>query len=276
MIQPFREKIWFDDSILSCDRIEEGLLAAGYTVYEVVRVMDGHILFEQDHLRRLRVSARNAGFDLWLSDSQISHWLAKLVSENGSPDGNIELSVNYRNETCPHTRHIMAWYIPHVYPSSGDYETGVPTVFYFSERVNPGTKYRNMPLKEAARAMMDARQAYEVILVDKQGMITEGSRSNIFFIHENTICTAPVDKVLPGITRMKVVELAKHAGIEVVEKCIHYQEIEKQEAAFITGTSPKVLPIRQIENTNFDIAHPLLVHIIQLYDDCIRQYLSRP
>lgn len=275
MIQPFREKIWFDSGILSCDRIEEGLLAAGYTVYEVVRVINGKILFEAEHISRLRISARNAGFDLWLSDAQISEWLALLISENGSPDGNIELSANYRNDTCPHTRHIMAWYIPHSYPSAEDYQYGVPTVFYFSERVNPGTKYRNIPLKDAARAMMQARQAYEVVLVDKQGMVTEGSRSNIFFADKNTLFTAPVEKVLPGITRMKVVELARRAGIELIEKCIPYQGIDTMEAAFMTGTSPKVLPIRIMEETLFDTTHPLLLQTMQLYNDYIDEYLNR-
>lgn len=269
MIKPYREYIWFDNDIFACDQIDERLLSQGYTVYEVIRVINGRFIFLRDHLHRFRASARNSGFDLWMSDDEIEQKLYAMLDANGSPDGNIELSANYQPEACPNIRHIMAWYIPHAYPAPVQYEEGVEAIFYFSERISPNTKYRNVPLKDAARAMMESQGVYEVILVNKQGWVTEGSRSNVFFVKGNELYTAPQDMVLMGVTRHKVIHLARMNGIPVRQEKIYYESLGQFEAAFLTGTSPKVLPLRRIENSTFDVRNPLLQNLRQWYDDML-------
>lgn len=274
MITPFREYIWFDEEIFACDRVDERLLSQGYTVYEVIRVISGRLIFLHDHLHRFRASARNSGFDLWLSDEEITQKLYDMIKANGSPDGNIELTATYQPDACPHVRHIMAWYIPHSYPSVQQYQHGVDTLFYFSERVSPNTKYRNMPLKEAARAIMESKGVYEVILVNKQGWVTEGSRSNVFFVKGNELFTAPQNLVLMGVTRHKVIHLARIHGIPVKEEKIHYESLARFEAAFLTGTSPKVLPLRSIEQFTFNVDNAVMRSLMQWYDELLAREIS--
>ncbi|MGC8865456.1 MAG: aminotransferase class IV [Bacteroidales bacterium] len=274
MIKPFREYIWFDNDIFTCDQVDERLLSKGYTVYEVMRVINGRLIFLHDHLHRFRASARNSGFDLWLSEEEITSKLYAMIQANGAPDGNIELSANYQPEACPNIKHIMAWYIPHSYPEALQYEQGVNTIFYFSERISPNTKYRNVPLKEAAKAMMESQGAYEVILVNQQGYVTEGSRSNIFFVKETELYTAPQDMVLMGVTRHKVIHLARMNGIVVRQEKIHYETLGQFQAAFITGTSPKVLPVRKIEEYTFDVHNSLMRSIMQWYDELLAREIA--
>lgn len=274
MIKPYKEYIWFDNDIFACDQIDERLLSQGYTVYEVIRVINGRLIFLHDHLNRFRASARNSGFDLWLSEDEITSRLYAMIEANGSPDGNIELSANYQPEAWPNIRHIMAWYIPHSYPAPVQYEAGVDALFYFSERVSPNTKYRNVPLKEAARAIIESQGVYEVILVNKQGWVTEGSRSNVFFVKENELYTAPQDMVLMGVTRHKVLHLARMNGVIVRHEKIHYESLGQFDAAFLTGTSPKVLPLRRIEEYTFDVKNQLMRNMMQWYDELLTREIA--
>ena len=274
MIIPFQPFIWINSEVIQCDRVEEALLNEGRTVYEVVRVMNGKILFLEDHITRLEQSARLAGFELWQSLGQIRAALMQMCTANGFPEGNLEISANYRSDSCPVHRHLMAWYIPHSYPSPEQYQEGVDTLFYFSERVNPNAKYRNQPLKEAANAIINNRRIYEVVLVDRQGNITEGSRSNLFLIKNNALYTAPAAQVLLGITRMKILEIAGEYGIKLIEQPIPHAQLSTFESAFITGTSPKVLPVRTIENHTMIPQHPLTLSVMKHYDAMIAEYIA--
>ena len=81
---------------------------------------------------------------------------------------------------------------------------------------------------------------YEVLLVNRESKVTEGSRSNLFFIREGVVRTAPDSEVLPGITRQKVLELISEEGFRLDIRSLALEELPSAEAAFLTGTSPKV------------------------------------
>ncbi|HAL65108.1 MAG TPA: aminotransferase class IV, partial [Bacteroidales bacterium] len=93
MIIPYRKYIWMDDKIIEATQIDENIFFQGLTVYEVIRVIKGKLLFLEDHLKRLENSAFNAGFQLSLSQMEITRRLYEMLKANGSPDGNIELDV---------------------------------------------------------------------------------------------------------------------------------------------------------------------------------------
>lgn len=275
MIKPFLPQILFNDQVVECDYIDSNLVAYGSTIYEVIRVMDGKPLFLNLHLERLRASARNSGFDLWYSNGQLLGLVEKLIASCASATGNIEVLINYQADACPHVRNLLAYYIPHKYPEESDYQQGVKLVYYLSERANPTVKAKNLPLKEAAAIIMEKQQAYEVLLVDKQGKITEGSRSNVFFIQGERVFTAPMLKVLPGITRAVVLMLCHKLGIEVLEDAVHHEAIGNYKAAFLTGTSPGVLPIATIEDQGFDVHHPIIERIKNAYDEYVGIWLAQ-
>ncbi len=274
MIKPFSDKIIFNDAIIECDYIDDQLVDKGTTIYEVIRVINQVPLFIETHLERFRASARNSGFDLWYSDGQIIKLLSNLIQACNLPDGNIELLVNYQSDACPHIRNLLGYYIPHKYPDADAYAKGVKVVFYLSERARPEVKIRNMPLKEAAGIIMEKQQAYEVLLVDKQGNITEGSRSNVFFVKDDIVYTAPMKAVLPGVTRAAVLKLCKVNGIKIVETAVNYNAVSEYDAVFITGTSPKILPVSFIEDQSFDVNHPIVRKLMTELDQFIDGYIN--
>jgi len=88
----------------------------------------------------------------------------------------------------------------------------------------------------------------EILLVDDQGFVAEGPTTNVFWVDEGgTLRTPPEDNVLLGITRMAVIEIAKHEGIPFAESRIRAEELMEQPEVFLTGTTAGVWPVVSID-----------------------------
>jgi len=88
----------------------------------------------------------------------------------------------------------------------------------------------------------------EIVLVDHDGFLAEGPTTNLFLVdREGTLLTPPVDNVLPGITRLSVLELAKHHGIPVREAPVRPEALLEASEVFLTGTSAGVWPVESVD-----------------------------
>jgi len=234
-------------------------------IYEVLRVEHGVPLFLEDHLLRFYNSASLAGKTIPFNQEQVSLFVLKLIRGNQVLYGNILLSCK---------ENLKAFFIPHKYPDSKWYETGVPCGILKAERENPNAKVFQTPVRQKADEMMEKQDLYEVLLVDHLNRITEGSRSNVFFVKNDSLLTPPGNEVLLGITRQKTILLAKKAGIPVLEQDVPLADLSHFQAAFITGTSPKILPVSQIDNNKFDPQNSLVKSLQNKYDELIKNYVN--
>ena len=112
---------------------------------------------------------------------------------------------------------------------------------------------------------METHQVYEILLVDKEGYITEGSRSNVFFVQGQTLYTSPSAYVLPGTSRKRVFDICNEQGISLLEQRIALKEIGQFDAAFLTGTSPLILPLNCIDKTVYSTHNPLMRRLMEHY-----------
>jgi branched-chain amino acid aminotransferase len=152
---------------------------------------------------------------------------------------------------------------------------GVPLILYHAERLDPGVKTMNNRLRLSVSSELAGRNAYEALLVNRDGFITEGSRSNIFFVAENgAIRTAPDSMVLSGITRRYVTDIIRKEGIRLVYEAVKESDAGRFRSAFITGTSPMVLAVRSIEGLQFDVADPLIGRLREAYSLLVEQSMS--
>ena len=115
---------------------------------------------------------------------------------------------------------------------------------------------------EKINARISSKDAYEAILVNDAGFITEGSRSNIFMVIGSTVVTSRLENVLPGITRQFIIKVCKTLNIEFEEKNIHERDIETLTGLFISGTSPKVLPIKSVDDLLFNSSRNTIINLI--------------
>ena len=250
-----------------------GILAgSSRTIYEVIKVVSGIPLFLEKHMERLEASARLINYSVTNISNNILKSITELIKANDSPEKNIKIIVYNMENTVPD---FMAYFIRSSYPTPEQYETGVHGILLEEERSNPNAKVVNSGYKERVAAALAEAKAYEALLVNREGEITEGSRSNIFFVRNGKVLTAPKGNVLIGITRVYVFELCKNLGIEIIEEPISVSMLGEMDGVFMTGTSPKILPISTIGDMSFNSSkNPVIKALIKSYNDVVEKYIK--
>jgi branched-chain amino acid aminotransferase len=248
----------------------ENVIHSNQAVYEVIRILDGIPLFLEEHFARLVNSMQFQGWKLEMGFDEFRTKIYQLIKLNRRECGNIRFEYYlYGNKN--------SWafsFIPHSYPTAEDYLNGVSTDLLFDERKNPNAKVVQSEIRERSNQMITNQHLYEVLLVNRNGVITEGSRSNVFFIKDEIFYTAPYSMVLVGITRQKVIECLKHLKLSIVEDAISISQLDNFDAAFLTGTSPKVLPISSIGNLQFETQLLVLQKLMKSYGKLIDDYIK--
>ncbi len=243
------------------------------SIYEVVRVINGKILFLEQHLERLLKSAKILGFKINTSKERIVKHINVLVDKNNCKNINIKLIFT---DLDKEEQKLIIFCIKSYYPDKRMYEDGVSTIVYHSEREKPNAKVGNNKLRQKINNELKFKNAFEALLVNKEGLITEGSRSNMFFVKQDLLYTAPPKNVLLGVTRNIVVDICQNLNIKIKEICINENDIYSLDGAFMTGTSVNVLPIKSIEKCNLNSnCNSIISEIIKEYDNCINEYLIR-
>ena len=243
-------------------------------LYEIFRVEEGIPLFLEDHLNRLFAGAQKSGIQLNVSRKSIKEYIYNNLSIENASEGNVRLSF-YFNPENGNVRNFEGRFVPHNYPSKDQYRIGIRCSLLHSERIHPETKIANTELRKHADEIIQKQKVFEVLLVNHNGLIIEGSRSNVFFIQNNTLITASDNLVLPGIIRQKTIELCEELKIPLNIRCLHYaDELKQAEGAFITGTSPRILPINTINDLTLNPNHKLIQLLIEKLKEKISEYIK--
>lgn len=241
--------------------------------YEVIRVINGKPLFIEEHLERLVKSTQLAGVKC-MNPDDLKKGISILVKTIEAAEKNLKITF-YCNEKNHQEPELYAYFVESHYPSSIAYETGVKVELLPLKRENPNVKLENPLLRGSADKVICLSQTHEALLVNSEGFITEGSRSNFFAIFGTTIVTPPSNEVLEGITRKVVLKIINMKGFECSERLIHTSEIEEMDGAFITGTSSKVLPISKIGDHTFKTIPETTRKIMKLYDEEVDKNLLK-
>ena len=97
----------------------------------------------------------------------------------------------------------------------------------------------------------------EAILLDEHGYVCEGSGENVFVIRDGTIVTPPpTDGILDGINRRSIVQIARDAGVPIVERSIARAELYLADEVFLTGTAAELVPVREIDDHRVGSGEP--------------------
>ena len=270
MSECYRYLFLKNENLKSCDDFKDHVLLQGISLYEVIRIISGRAIFLEEHYKRLRHSAQKVNQNIWYSFEQIEECVRVLVDKNDTWNGNIKLVFNIQEQN----QNFYAYFVKHQYPSDFQYKNGVRTLVHPAVRPIPTAKVYNHSLRSKTNNLIQEAEIFEVLLMNTLGNITEGSRSNLFFIKENKLYTAPDHEVLNGIVRSKVIEIAAELNITLEKTSIGYDDLPKFDAAFITGTSPMILPICRINSLSYSVSHPLLEEISNAYQLKVKERLN--
>jgi len=239
--------------------------------YEVVRLIDGKLLFLKDHLDRLERSLTGSAISFPGKELIMDH-LGVLLKHNSLTRGNIRICLqSARGKGAD----LYCYFIPYVYPDPKMYKEGVVLKSYPHTRPNPGIKKWDDRFRRSVGQFIREQGIYEAVLLNPDQQITEGSRSNLFFIdRDHRLVTAPEHMILPGITRKYVFDIARTHGIRIIEEAVALASAGSYLSAFISGTSPKVLPVRQLDEYRFEVAHPVLQLLMKEFEVIMQKNLT--
>jgi D-alanine transaminase len=235
----------------------------GDAVYEVIRTYRGVPFELAAHLGRLDRSATALSLPHPYSRGQWAQWIQQGLSQAGYQEAKVYIQI---------TRGVAPR--DHAFPS-GTSPTVVMTIREFhplplhvrQEGVTAGTcddlrwgrcdiKSVNLLANVLAREKAKKAGAFEAILV-KDGVVTEGSVSNVMAVQSGTIITAPEGPlILSGVTRTVVLGLAKEEGIPVEERFLSVDSLYASEEVFLTGTTLEVLGVVRIDGKTIGSGRP--------------------
>jgi branched-chain amino acid aminotransferase len=249
---------------------DDSFLKNPHYIYEVFRVIDGVALFLEDHLDRLKKTCDLSEHCHGFSYDDIYGQVYEVIKANNFSFGNLKM-VLYSNDRK--NSHFLIYITEHQYPTPQQFEKGIPVALFKGIRNNPNAKVMDVKLRNATNMMKQEMEVYETLLVDDQGCITEGSRSNVFFIRHGKIITPPLQDVLPGITRKHIIEVCRSLSLPLTEEKVPARSIVVMEAVFISGTSRKVLPVNRIDDIEFDANHPVTRQIQNAFNHVVEKYI---
>ena len=225
--------------------------------YEVFTLENNSAIFFDEHYERLLKSAELKSLDTASipSKENLLAEVYKLVKANNFEKKNIRIDIGFVNHKL---KNYSLYFVKSIFPTKHQYKNGVNVGLCHGERKVPNAKIANTSIRELANKKISDNNLFEVLLVNPDNLVTEGSRSNIFFVKNKTIYTAKTEKVLNGITRQKVIEIAEKLKFKVLETDIKLEDISEFESAFLTSTSMIVLPISNIGEVSFVVENELM------------------
>lgn len=263
-----------DEEVTPIEEIEIFDDLVGKGVYEVIKVQKNVPMFLEDHLERFFKSIDALGYKCDLTLENIKNRVDFLIDKNPKGDRNLKLIFS---ETKDGTFKLLIFFIDTVFPDEKLYKEGIKTVTINLQREDPNIKIQRNWYKEKVGNFLKEKEAYEALLVDDEGFITEGSRSNIFYVIGDEIITTQGDKVLLGITREYVLKVIEKLGYKLVNKTLNIRDLKDIDGAIMTGTGVGVIPISTIDSYNINSTNNKIINLIlenynKIEDEYINNY----
>jgi D-alanine transaminase len=262
----------------ACVHIEDRGYQFADGVYEVVAVQAGRMVDEGWHLDRLERSLSELSMDMPMGRRALSHVLRETIRRNRVRNGIVYLQVtrgvSRRDHGFPggHVRPALVITARRMAPTAktwveqGVRVVSVPDIRWGRCDIKTVGLLPNVLAKQAARSA----GAYEAWQVDENGYVTEGSSTNAWIVDgDGTFITRPAENaILNGITRQRLIALARAAGFKVEERPFTLDEAKQAREAFLTSTTSYVLPIVEIDDTVIGNGRPgsRSLELRQLYE----------
>jgi D-alanine transaminase len=226
----------------------------GDGVYEVIPVFGGVPLRLNEHLGRLQRSMNRVGLQNPLTVPEWNEVFQTLLERNPGGDRSIYLQVT-RGVSPVRDLSIAEDIVPTVFVMVNvikpvDYDTlerGIEAITVDDFRWKAcDIKSISLIANVMVRLHANRSNVLDAIMV-RDGLVTEGTASNIFVVHDNVIATPPKSEcLLPGITRDLVIELARANGLGVEERDIRETELETADEIWLTSSTREIAPVVKI------------------------------
>ena len=249
-------------------------------VYEVIRVYEGRPFRMDAHLERLAHGLDDLRIELPSID-ELDEICERLLDENGLRAGDAKIYMQVTRGCAPRAHAFPKDCAPAVYIAASTL-TPHPSK-YFTEGVGAitltDTRWARCDIKSIsllpnvlANQRAKDEGAFEALFV-RDGMVLEGSHSNLWAVFDDTLVTYPAcNYILSGITRDEVFDIAEAADIAAGEGLIPEERLLEADELFLSGTTTEIMPIVRVDGV--DVADgkvgPMTKRLQELYRERTR------
>tara|TARA_R110001592_G_scaffold16998_4_gene72104 strand:- start:93 stop:944 length:852 start_codon:yes stop_codon:yes gene_type:complete len=221
----------------------------GFGIFDYFKVYNGAPAFMEAHLNRFENSARLLGMKIPFSRKEIESSIRKLIEHNGFPLSGVKVLMTGGASSDGFSAGTPNLIITNTAVSETNpsfYTEGVSVMTHQFSREMPEVKSTNYATAVRLEPIWKQKGHIDALYHDGE-YISEVSRSNVFLLEGNKLITNE-EGVLPGITRMNVVNMAPHLGFEVEVRPIALAEVLAAEELFMTSTNKRVMPVVKIDD----------------------------
>ncbi len=232
----------------------------GFRIFTACRTLpNGKIFRLEDHINRLFSSAKVIHMELPHDKNGLKEIVQEVITKNNKESGELLLEIMYSggkaasNEMMPAGKTILyILVLPLNLPPEAWYQQGIKLASFPYQRQWPEIKFLNyIGAVIAHQTVVKKYGADEALFLspDEKNIVLEGTTFNFFVIKKGVVLTHVLDgKILPGITRRMVLELAYKEGVEVRETNFSLNELAEMDEAFITSSTRNIVPVIRVDN----------------------------
>jgi len=225
----------------------------GDGVFDTVAAINGKIWWLEEHIDRLLEGCNKLEINHDWSKKELIKLCEQTFQENEETNGRLNIIITrgtgeitiYDSKECKPNLIICCTKIN--FPPEELYNDGARLITNNIDRIMPSVKNLNFLPSVISYYNAKERGFDDALFINSNKNISEGTTFNIFIIKKGILIT-PKNNILNGVTREKVIDLAKKIGYEVIEKEIKLEEVYNSDEVFITGTTKRVVPIIQIND----------------------------
>lgn len=260
---------------------DHGLLY-GDGVFEGIRAYNNRVFLLNEHIDRLYDSAKAIVLNIPMSKEEMTKAVVDTCLANNLSEGYIRLVVTRGKGTlglnpylCNKAEVIIIAAKIQLYPKEL-YDNGlrlvtVGTIRNHPEAINPRIKSLNYLNNVMAKIEAINAGCMECLMLNHKGEVAEASGDNVFMVRNNVITTPPsVCGALEGLTRNKVIQLARAAGYDVREAPMARYDLYVADEVFLTGTAAQIISVVDIDKRMIGDGKPgpITGKLAKLYADC--------
>jgi branched-chain amino acid aminotransferase len=225
----------------------------GYGIFDFVRVTENIPLYLDDHLDRFYRSAEYMRLAIGKTRDELKRSIRQLLIQNKLPDSGLRILLTGGVSTDGYTvtQTSLAIIQSPVAPPPSVLPPAYTLVTYPYQREMPQVKTTNYLMAVWLQPWIK-EQAADDVLYQKDGLISECPRSNFFLVLKDDTVITPGRNILNGITKKQVLQLAAQNGIHIEERDVLVNEITQAKAAFISSSTKRIIPVRQIDDHVFE------------------------
>ncbi|TNE97745.1 MAG: branched-chain-amino acid aminotransferase [Deltaproteobacteria bacterium] len=261
----------------------------GDSIYEVTLTYDGVLYKIDEHLDRLWESASRLDMPISISRKQLTYQMLKtlkalnetrayirVVITRGEGEIGLDPSLAVKNNLVIITKKLPenpTWW----------YDSGVEMIVASvlrnpKESMDPAIKSGNYLNNVLAYSQAKKQGAFDAIMLNADGMVTEGTTNNIWIVKDGKLKTPPLAAgLLSGITRKIVLELAFDNKIPAAEENFTPEELKDADECFLTSSTKELVPITKIDGISIGSGRPgeLTKRLHQIYRQHVKDYINR-